>query len=188
VQVLARKEELRKIATRVRRCRKCHLARSRTHAVPGDGAASAKIVFVGEAPGKSEDEQGRPFVGYAGRILEEAMEMAGLKRDKVFITSVLKCRPPKNRNPKTDEIEACLPHLERQIGTISPKVLVALGRFGAKGLTGFMQKIAELRGKKLDRDGVPIVVTYHPAAIIYNRSLQEEIVKDLKRAKRLASK
>ena len=185
---MAKKNELRKIATRVRRCRRCRLAKSRTHAVPGEGASNAKIVLVGEAPGKSEDEQGRPFVGYAGRILDEALRGAGLKREQVFITSVLKCRPPKNRNPKTDEIEACTPHLESQISTISPKVLVALGRFGAKGLLGTMQKIAELRGKKLDHNGVPIVVTYHPAAIIYNRGLQEEIVTDLKRAERLASK
>jgi DNA polymerase len=185
---LVKRDELKKIAARVRRCRKCHLAKSRTNAVPGEGPSSSKVLLVGEAPGKSEDEQGKPFVGYAGRILDQILEEAGLGRERVFITSILKCRPPKNRNPKAPEIEACAPHLESQIHAISPKVLVALGRFGAKGLTGKIEKVADLRGKILDRNGVPIVVTYHPAAVIYNRSLQKEIVSDLKRAMRLASR
>jgi DNA polymerase len=183
-----KKEELKKIASRIRQCRKCSLAKTRTQAVPGEGASNAKVLLVGEAPGKSEDEQGRPFVGYAGRILDQVLEEAGLRRDQVFITSILKCRPPKNRNPKAPEIEACAPHLESQIHAISPKVLVALGRFGAKGLTDKMGKVADLRGRRLDRNGVPIVVTYHPAAIIYNRSRKKEIVSDLKKAKRGASK
>jgi DNA polymerase len=185
---LTKKDELRKIAMEVGKCMECILAETRTHTVPGEGASDAKIFIVGEAPGRSEDEQGRPFVGYAGKVLDKALEEAGLKREEVFITSILKCRPPKNRKPKAPEIAACEPYLKSQIEVISPKVLVALGRFGVKGLTGKMGKVADLRVEELDHSGVPIVVTYHPASIIYNRDLQKEIVSDLKKARRLASK
>lgn len=181
-----KKEELAKIASRIRRCRKCPLAKTRTQAVPGEGAHNTRILLVGEAPGKSEDEQGKPFVGYAGKILDDALEKAGLRRQQVFITSILKCRPPKNRNPKAPEIAACAPHLKSQIRTISPKVLVALGRFGVKGLTGMTGKLGDMRKKELDYNGVPIVITYHPAAIIYNRKLQKTIESDLKKARGLA--
>lgn len=182
-----KEESLKRIATRIRRCRKCPLAKSRKNAVPGEGAYNARIMLVGEAPGKAEDEQGQPFVGYAGRILDEALKRAGLRREQVFITSTLKCRPPKNRNPKAPEISACEPHLMSQIKAISPEVLVAVGRYGLKGLTGKIGKVGDLRKKRLDYNGVPIVATYHPAAIIYNRRLQKTIVSDLKRARRLAN-
>lgn len=181
-------EALRKMAGKVRRCRKCGLWKTRTNAVPGEGSSSAKIFLVGEAPGKAEDETGRPFVGSAGRILDEALKKAGLNRNDVFITSILRCRPPENRNPKAAEISACRPHLEEYIKTISPKVLVALGRFGMKGLTGKTGTMNEMRNERFDYNGTPIVITYHPAAVLYNRGLLKTLVTDLKRAKRLASK
>ncbi len=186
--VLTKKEkQLRKMAARIRRCKKCPLSKSRTHAVPGEGDHNARIFLVGEAPGKAEDEKGKPFVGSAGRILDEALDKAGLQRESVFITSILRCRPPSNRNPKAAEILACRPYLDEYINTISPKVLVALGRYGLKGLTGKMGNLGDMRRKKLDYNGVPIVVTYHPAAVLYNRKLLRTLLSDLKRARHLAN-
>jgi uracil-DNA glycosylase family 4 len=179
---------LRRMATKVRRCRKCALWKTRTSAVPGEGAGNARIFLVGEAPGKAEDETGKPFAGSAGRILGDALKKAGLDRSDVFITSILRCRPPKNRNPKAAEISACRPHLEEYIDTISPIVLVALGRFGMKGLTGKAGTMSKMRKEKSDYNGIPIVVTYHPAAVLYNRGLLKTLISDLRKAKRLASK
>lgn len=184
---LTKKERaLRKIASEVRRCKKCPLYKERTKAVPGEGPANARMFFVGEAPGKAEDEKGKPFVGSAGKILDEALEKAGLQRSKVFITSILRCRPPNNRNPKAGEMSACWPHLERYVDTISPRVLVALGRYGFKGLTGKTARIGEMRNKKLEYKGIPIVATYHPAAVLYNRKLIKKIVYDFRKARRLS--
>jgi DNA polymerase len=186
---LTKKEQrLKRIATKIRRCRKCPLAKSRKNAVPGEGAYNARIMLIGEAPGRAEDEQGLPFVGYAGNILDEVLKGSGLQREQVFITSILKCRPPDNRNPKAPEISACEPHLVSQVDIISPKVLVALGRFGLRGLTGKTGKVGDMRKKKLEYNGVPIVITYHPAAIIYNRKLQKTIISDLEKARRLAGR
>ncbi|MFQ5883811.1 MAG: uracil-DNA glycosylase [Thermoplasmata archaeon] len=184
---LTKKERaLRTIASQVRRCRKCPLAKGRERAVPGEGAYNAKVFFVGEAPGKGEDEQGRPFVGQAGKILNEVLERSGLTREEVFITSILKCRPPKNRNPRAQEMTACRPYLKRQINVISPKVLVSLGAFGLKGLTGKSGKISDIRRRKLDFEGTPIIATYHPAAVLYNRKLVKKIVNDLRKATKLS--
>lgn len=179
---------LKRMATEVRRCKKCALSKTRMNAVPGEGAGYAKIFLVGEAPGKAEDETGRPFVGSAGRILDEALKKAGLDRDEVFITSILRCRPPKNRNPKAAEILACRPYLEECINTISPKVLVALGRFGMRGLTGKNGAMGKMRRGKFEYNGIPIVVTYHPAAVLYRRGLLKTLTADLRKAKRIASK
>lgn len=181
---LTKKERtVRRIAGEVRRCKKCPLSKGRTNAVPGKGPANAKIFLVGEAPGKAEDEIGEPFVGMAGRILDEALGKAGLQRSKVFITSILRCRPPNNRNPKAKEITACRPYLERFIDTISPHVLVALGSYGLKGLTGKTLRVGENRGKKLEYKGTPVIATYHPAAVLYNRKLMKKLVSDLKKAR-----
>ncbi len=186
---LAKKRNaLKELETRVRRCRRCHLHKTRKNAVPGEGSVNAKIFLVGEAPGKAEDEQGMPFVGQAGRILDDSLDRAGLRRADVFMTSVLRCRPPDNRNPKASEIAACSLHLEKYIDAISPRVLVALGRYGLKGLTSKTGKLAELRKKRAKYGSIPVVVTYHPAAVLYNRNLMKVLVSDLKKAKRLSSK
>lgn len=141
--------------------------------------------MVGEAPGREEDRLGRPFVGSAGKILDDALARSGLKRKDIFLTSILKCRPPQNRNPKASEIVACRPYLVRQIEAISPNVVVALGGFGFKGLTGTTPKIADMRGRRLEFEGIPVVLTYHPAAVLRNRRLMRKFVNDLKRAKSL---
>jgi uracil-DNA glycosylase family 4 len=119
-------DSLEKIAANVRGCPLCKLSRSRKNAVPGEGQLSAKIMFIGEAPGRSEDEKGRPFVGAAGRILDELLKKAGIERSQVFITNIVKCRPPNNRVPKEDELTACRPYLDRQIALINPKVICIL--------------------------------------------------------------
>jgi len=183
-----REGDLRRIATQVRRCKKCPLGKSRTRAVPGDGPHNAKIFFVGEAPGREEDKKGRPFVGSAGKILDDALKKSGLRRDRVFITSILKCRPPKNRNPKAKEMTACRPYLETQIAAISPRAIVSLGGFGFKGLTGKSIRIAKTRTRKLEFEGTPLIATFHPAAILYNRKLLRKLVSDLKKAKALAER
>ncbi|MFQ5909624.1 MAG: uracil-DNA glycosylase family protein [Thermoplasmata archaeon] len=177
---------LEELARQVRRCRKCVLWRTRKKAVPGEGDSDARIFLVGEAPGREEDKKGRPFVGTAGRILDESLKKANLKREEVFITSVLKCRPPGNRNPRRAEIEKCRYHLESQIEEVDPDVIVALGAFGSKVLTGKSEKVSEARRVTGEYEGRLLVTTYHPAAVLYNRRLMKHLGSDLRKAKEFA--
>jgi DNA polymerase len=151
-----------------------------TNLVPGDGNPDARVVFVGEAPGASEDKQGKPFVGAAGRLLDELLEVAGLERDDVFITNIVKARPPKNRDPKPDEVAHHWPWLEAQLDVIAPRVIVPLGRHAmgrfVEGVT-----ITDAHGTAYERDGRTIVPWYHPAAAIYNRSLRDALLQDARR-------
>jgi len=183
-QIMKKKpRSIESIAKEVRKCRKCSLHKTRKHAVPGEGGKRPKIMLIGEAPGKEEDKKGRPFVGTAGRILDEVLEAAGLDRRKVFITSILKCRPPKNRNPKKNEMDECREHLLNQIASLEPKVIIALGRYGLKGLTGESPRISKVRGKVFALvNDIPIVPTYHPAAVLYNRKLKKYLVKNFEKA------
>ncbi len=174
---------LEELARRVRRCRKCRLWKTRERAVPGEGDRNARIFLVGEAPGREEDKQGRPFVGAAGKILNESLEKAGLKREGIFITSVLRCRPPRNRNPRKDEIEKCRPHLEAYIDAVDPYGVVALGSFAHRVLAGRSAKVSEARLETGEYRGRPLISTYHPAAVLYNRRLLKHLTSDLKRAK-----
>src|SRR5919206_3660941 len=164
-------DSLEKIAADVRGCPLCKLSRSRKNAVPGEGQLSAKIMFIGEAPGRSEDEEGRPFVGAAGRILNNMLKKAGIERSKVFITNVVKCRPPNNRVPEDDERTACRPYLERQISLVSPKIICILGSTAYTSILGG-KSITASRGKFIVHEGQTYFLTVHPAAAIYNRSLQ----------------
>jgi DNA polymerase len=177
---------LETLARRVRRCRKCRLWKTRGRAVPGEGDRNARIFLVGEAPGREEDEQGRPFIGAAGKILNEALKKADLKREGVFITSVLRCRPPRNRNPRKDEIEKCRPYLEAYIDAVDPYAVVALGSFAHKALAGRSAKVSEARLETREYEGRPLISTYHPAAVLYNRRLLKHLTADLKRAKKFA--
>jgi uracil-DNA glycosylase len=172
-------DSLEKIAVEVRGCPLCKLARTRKNAVPGEGQLAAKIMFIGEAPGKSEDEKGRPFVGAAGRILDELLQKAGIERSQVFITNVVKCRPPNNRVPEEDESAACRPFLDRQIALIGPKVICVLGKTAYASLLGG-SSITTNRGKIVEKAGQKYFLTYHPAATIYNRSLLSALEADLK--------
>ena len=167
----------------MRGCPLCKLARTRKNAVPGEGQLSAKIMFVGEAPGKSEDEKGRPFVGAAGRILDMLLKKVGIERSQVFITNVVKCRPPNNRVPEEDEVAACRPYLDREIALIKPKVICILGRTAYSSLLGG-GSITANRGKIMEKAGQKYFLTYHPAAAIYNRGLLSVLESDLKKLAR----
>ena len=158
-------------------CHLCSLSEERKLAVPGSGPSPAEIMLIGEAPGREEDLTGKPFVGRAGRLLDEALVQAGLERSKVFITSVIKCRPPENRKPKKAEIDQCRPYLQAQIDILHPKIICLMGNTATQAILD-RQGVTILRGQILqDR----FLVTYHPAAVLRNRKLMEEFVSDLKR-------
>lgn len=175
-----KQDSLEKIAAEVRGCPLCKLARTRKNAVPGEGQLAAKIMFIGEAPGRSEDEKGKPFVGAAGRILDDLLQKAGIERSQVFITNVVKCRPPNNRVPEEDEAAACRPYLDRQIALIKPKVICILGRTAYSSLLGG-SSITMNRGKIVEKAGQKYFLTFHPAAAIYNKSLLSALEADLKK-------
>jgi len=168
---------LREVAGEVRQCTKCDLANSRKNAVPGEGPSNATVMFIGEGPGFYENEQGRPFVGQAGKFLEELLESAGLHREKVYITNVVKCRPPGNRDPQETELAACASFLDRQIEAIDPLVIVTLGRFS---MARYFQsaKISVIHGRSAWVDGRMIVPMYHPAAGLHQGSLRSVIMRN----------
>lgn len=167
-------------------CRRCKLAGGRKTIVFGQGHPQAQLMFVGEAPGADEDEQGLAFVGRAGQLLTDIIEK-GLKipRRDVFIANVLKCRPPQNRNPEPDEILSCQPFLEKQIALIQPKVLVALGKFSAQWLLKSMEPISRLRGRIGDYNGIKVVPTFHPAYLLRNPGAKKDVWEDMKVVRRL---
>jgi len=169
--------ELEEIAAEVRVCPRCELARTRTQAVPGEGDPAARVMLIGEGPGWHEDREGRPFIGNAGKFLNELLAIAGLSRESVFITNVVKCRPPGNRDPLPDEIAACAPYLDRQIVTINPDVIVTLGRFSmARWFPG--ERISRIHGQA-KRDGPRFIVPmYHPAAALHQSALRGAIEED----------
>ena len=170
-------DSLEKIASEVIGCPLCKLSRSRRNAVPGDGQLSSKIMFIGEAPGKNEDEQGKPFVGAAGMILNQALEKAVIKRAEVFITNVVKCRPPNNRLPENDERSICRQYLDRQISLIAPKIICILGSTAYSSILGG-KSIIKNRGKIMERNGQKYFLTIHPAAAIYNKNLRSVLNND----------
>lgn len=178
-------EELIRLHKRILRCRKCELFKDRTNAVPGEGNPHTGILIIGEAPGKSEDIQGRPFVGRAGKVLTEILTEAGIEREDVFITNIIKCRPPGNRVPKQKEVEACRDFLHRQVELIEPALLVALGQSAFRTLTGIKGKMEDHHGKIYDYAGCRTLVTYHPAGVIYNRKLRPDMVRDIKSIKKI---
>lgn len=166
------------IADQVRKCTLCRLCEGRKNAVPGEGSSHAKLMFIGEAPGRNEDAQGRPFVGAAGKLLTEALREAGLSREDVFITNVVKCRPPDNRVPTDQERSACRPYLERQIRIINPKIICILGRTAYEALLKG-GSITANRGKLLSYERRYYFLTVHPAAVIYNPQLKTAFKKDI---------
>lgn len=166
-------------------CRKCLLWESRTNLVFGEGNIDSHIMFIGEAPGFHEDQQGRPFVGAAGKLLTELIESLGIKREDVYIANVLKCRPPNNREPLPDEIKACFPLLQRQIEIINPKIICTLGRYAAYAVLGHTINMSSSHGKYYEANGRKVFVTYHPAAALYHGKLLEEVKKDFEKLKNL---
>ena len=166
------------IARNIQECQRCALAQTRIRAVPGQGPVPAKVMLIGEAPGKNEDELGRPFSGAAGRVLDHMLAEAGLSRSQVFITSVIKCRPPKNRNPRREEVAACAVHLQRQIELLQPGVIVLMGNVALQALMDRSLTIGTTRGKIIYKDGQRYLPVYHPAAVLYNRRLSDQLRED----------
>ncbi|MEO0096343.1 MAG: type-4 uracil-DNA glycosylase [candidate division WOR-3 bacterium] len=183
-------DSLEKIIAEIVVCNKCPLHRTRTNPVHGEGNPSAKIMFIGEAPGANEDRTGRPFCGDAGRILDELLAIANLKREEVFIGNILKCRPPNNRDPKPDEIKACTLFLERQIEIIKPKIICTLGNYATAfilekfGLKERIQGISRIHGKIFEADSIygriKIIPLYHPAVAVYNINMKKVLENDFK--------
>ncbi len=183
--VIEKLRSLDEIAEKVRKCTHCPLYETATNAVPGEGDPKAKLVCVGEAPGAKEDETGRPFVGQAGQLLTKILEAIDLTREQVFICNVLKHRPPGNRNPRPEEVEACSPYLIRQLELIQPKVIVAFGTFAAQTLLQTKAGIGQLRGLVHRYHGIPLIVTYHPAALLRNPAWKRPTWEDVKLARRI---
>lgn len=165
--------ELKALRDEVSACRRCTLAKGRKNIVFGEGLPDADIMFIGEAPGREEDMEGKPFVGEAGELLTRLIEKVGLKRKEVYIGNIVKCRPPANRDPLEDEIKACLPFIERQIEIIIPKAIIALGSIASHALTGTKIPITKLRGNFYEYKGIPLMPTFHPAYLLRNPDLQE---------------
>lgn len=188
-------DSLKKIEKEILNCKKCRLWKTRKNPVVGEGNLRAKIIFIGEAPGASEDEEGRPFCGRAGKILNELFKKALIRPEDVYITNILKCRPPKNRDPKKDEISACSSFLERQINIIRPKIVCPLGRYSAKfifekyKIQKSFQPISKIHGNiflgKGEKFKVKIVPFFHPALALYNPKLKKILEKDFLVLKKL---
>ncbi|MBI4343138.1 MAG: uracil-DNA glycosylase [Candidatus Omnitrophica bacterium] len=181
----AKTERLARLAEEVERCRRCPLYRTRTHAVVSDGTPQARLMFVGEAPGRDEDLQGKPFVGAAGQLLTKMIVAMGLRRDAVYICNVLKDRPPNNRTPLPEEVEACRPFLDTQIDVVAPQVICTLGAVATKALLGPYVSITKIRGEVREYRGVRLVPTFHPAYLLRNPPAKKFAWADLKKVKQL---
>ncbi len=181
-------DSLKKIEKEIKECKKCPLYKTRKNVVPGEGGFQSRIMFVGEAPGRREDELGRPFVGAAGKFLDELLASIGLSRKDVYITNIVKCRPPGNRDPTDEEIKLCSPYLDRQIAVMKPRIICPLGRFSAKYILekfGFeMGKISKIQGKVFEGN-ILILPMYHPAAALYHQNLKSELYKSFEVLKSL---
>jgi len=178
-------QDLRALATLVSTCRKCGLCETRTQTVFADGDPAARLMFVGEAPGRDEDAQGVPFVGRAGQLLNKMIAAIDMRREDVYICNVLKCRPPENRTPAPDEVEQCRPYLEQQIALVKPALICALGLSAMQALLQTKASMGSMRGKTFEYRGVPLIPTYHPAALLRNPSLKHEAWVDLQRVRDL---
>lgn len=176
---------LSEVAAAISMCKACSLSATKIKDVPGEGSPLARFVVVGEAPGQTEDEEGRPFVGKSGELLTKILEAIGFKREDVFICNVLKHRPPANRNPTSDEISACRPFLLRQLELLQPKVILALGTFAAQTLLETDSPIGKLRGLEHRYHGIPLVATYHPAALLRNPNWKRPAWEDVQLARRI---
>ena len=165
-------------------CQKCKLCSTRKHIVVGEGNLTADLMFVGEAPGANEDEEGRPFIGKAGDLLDKIIAAMGFDRWDVYITNVIKCRPPENRDPEPDEIEACNSYLDQQITLIKPKIIVALGKFASQYLTQSDEPISKMRGNFAKCDDIYLMPTFHPAYLLRNAAAKKDVWEDMQQVMR----
>lgn len=170
-------EELEEV---VKKCRKCRLCETRKNVVFGVGNREADIMFIGEGPGADEDAQGEPFVGKAGKLMNMAFDMLGIKREEVYIANIVKCRPPNNRNPQDDEAENCLDYLRNQVILVKPKIIVLLGSVALKNILGKEYGITASRGKWIEKKGILYMPTWHPAALLRDENKKIDFIKDLK--------
>ena len=173
-------QKIEQIKEEVIKCTKCELSETRTNSVPGKGNFKSDVIFVGEAPGKNEDEKGEPFIGIAGKKLSSALENAGVSRDDIYITNIVKCRPPSNRIPKTNERETCQEYLKQEISIIKPKIICVLGNTVFNSILGGSE-IMKYRGKVAQKDKQLYFISLHPAATIYNQKLVDVFKKDIKK-------
>lgn len=178
---------LKGLERQVQACTRCPLYRTATQHVFGDGSPDAGLMFIGEAPGRDEDLQGKPFVGAAGKLLNKMIEAMGLKREEVYIANIIKHRPPANRLPEPDEVEACLPHLLAQIEAIQPTVLCTLGSVATRALLGPGLSILKIRGSRQEFQSIPLIPTFHPAYLLRNPDAKKLVWQDLKKVKALLS-
>ena len=178
-------EELETVHSTIMTCTKCDLHKGRHKAVPGEGPVGAVVMFVGEGPGEKEDQEGRPFIGAAGKYLTELLASVGLDRSKVFITNIVKCRPPNNRAPRQAEIDSCDPYLQAQITLVHPKIICPLGTPAIKTLMGKEYSAGQVHGKTFSRNGRTVLPMYHPAAALYDASLKDVLLEDFKTLKEL---
>ena len=174
-------ETLEEVRIDLGECRRCRLSEGRKNIVFGAGNPHAKLVFVGEGPGYDEDQKGEPFIGAAGRLLTKIIEAIKYTRDQVYICNIIKCRPPGNRNPMPDEIEACFPFLKRQIVSIKPDIICALGTFAAQTLLETKKPISKLKGHFHDYNGIRVLPTYHPAYLLRNPGKKRDVWEDMKK-------
>ncbi|MFP4116312.1 MAG: type-4 uracil-DNA glycosylase [Candidatus Aenigmatarchaeota archaeon] len=186
---MKRRKNIEELEERVKGCSKCDLSENRTNAVLGEGPGDADLMFIGEAPGREEDKEGRPFVGRAGKLLDELLENIGLAREEVYITNIILCRPPNNRDPEEEEIEACTPYLDEHISIVDPEIIVPLGSFATSyildkydlgdgtisGIHGKVFSVSNLKGQ------FKIIPQYHPAAALYNPELEDVLEEDFKK-------
>ena len=179
---------LGEVAEAIGNCTKCFLCQGRTKVVPGEGNSRAQLLLVGEGPGQTEDQTGRPFVGRAGELLTDILTAIGFARDQVFICNVVKWRPPQNRKPLPDEMAACSPYLAAQLRLVRPKVILALGATAAEALLSAKRSLADLRGKVHSYHGTPLVVTYHPAALLRNPNWKKPTWDDVRIARQLVDR
>ncbi|OMH40857.1 uracil-DNA glycosylase [Desulfurobacterium indicum] len=181
-------DELEKLKEKVLKCKKCRLAETRHNVVFGEGNPKTNLMFIGEAPGEQEDLQGRPFVGRAGQLLTRFLNLFGIERERVYITNIVKCRPPKNRNPQPDEIKTCYPYLNKQIEIIKPKVILCLGAFAARTVLNLPEKtpISKIRGQEFKVKDYIVIPTFHPAYLLRNRRGETDFQRDLEVALRIA--
>lgn len=183
-----RKEALQEIRADLGDCQRCRLCQGRKHIVFGVGNPRADLVIVGEAPGRDEDLQGEPFVGRAGQLLNRMLSAIGLSREEVYICNVIKCRPPENRDPLPDEVASCEPFLIRQLQSIRPRAILAMGRFAAQTLLRTEEKISKIRGQFREYQGIPVMPTYHPAFLLRNPSQRRPVWEDLKKVQKLLAR
>lgn len=173
-------ENMEELQTAIKNCRNCKLCSNRTNIVFGTGSINSKVMFIGEGPGADEDAQGIPFVGKAGKLMDNAFDIVGINREEIYIANIVKCRPPNNRDPQDDEVDACINYLRNQVMIIKPKIIVLLGRIALQNILGKEYKITASRGKWIEKKGILYMPTWHPAALLRDETKKIDFINDLK--------